>query len=210
MLEDSAYRRLLDVYYSTEKPLPKEHDKVCRLIRAKSRQEKKSVVTILQEFFLLRSDGWINKRADQEIAKYKDKTDKARQSAAVRWDNERNANAMRTHSEGNAPITRTITNKEQEHVGSRKNGARHALIDESPVIQTLPLVDGTDFEVRQSFVAELEPLYPLVDIASSLPLMKGWLIAKPQRRKTRRGIKAFITSWLAREQTEYASEKPAR
>ena len=30
--------------------------------------------------------------------------------------------------------------------------------------------------------------------------MKGWLNSNPTKRKTRRGIKRFINSWLAREQ----------
>lgn len=83
---------------------------------------------------------------------------------------------------------------------SRLNGARQPHVDDSPVVQTLPLVDGTQFEVRQSLVAELEPLYPKVDIPATVNEMKGWLIGHKERRKTRRGIKAFITTWLQKEQ----------
>ncbi|WP_231895572.1 hypothetical protein [Halodesulfovibrio spirochaetisodalis] len=75
----------------------------------------------------------------------------------------------------------------------------------TPLIQqtlicTLPLNDGSAFEVTQEFVAELAPLYPNVDVSQALRAMKGWLIGNQTRRKTRRGIKAFITSWLSREQ----------
>ena len=65
---------------------------------------------------------------------------------------------------------------------------------------TLPLNDGSEFEVTQELVAELVPLYPNVDVLQALRAMKGWLIGNQKRRKTRRGIKAFITSWLSREQ----------
>jgi hypothetical protein len=84
--------------------------------------------------------------------------------------------------------------------GSRKNGARHASTDSSPVIQTLPLREGGDFQVHQSFIAELEPLYPAVDVAATIGEMKGWLIGHPTRRKTRRGVTAFVTRWLQQEQ----------
>ncbi len=30
--------------------------------------------------------------------------------------------------------------------------------------------------------------------------MRGWLLSNKDRRKTRRGISRFITSWLSREQ----------
>lgn len=84
--------------------------------------------------------------------------------------------------------------------GSRKNGAHQPRLDSSPVIQTLPLVKGGEFEVHQSLVAELEPLYPKVDVPATLNEMKGWLIGNPTRRKTRQGITRFITNWLHAEQ----------
>ena len=68
------------------------------------------------------------------------------------------------------------------------------------IICTLPLNDGSDFEVARDLVAELTPLYPNVEVVQALRAMKGWLIGNPKRRKTRRGIKAFITGWLSREQ----------
>lgn len=99
--------------------------------------------------------------------------------------------------------------KEEKHV----NGSRKALAtppDESPVIQTLPLREGRDFPVRQSLVAELEPLYPAVDVAATLNEMKGWLIGNPDRRKTQRGIRRFITSWLQSEQEKYGAAQASR
>ena len=45
-----------------------------------------------------------------------------------------------------------------------------------------------------------QELYPAVDILQELRKMKGWLLSHPKKRKTRRGIKGFITGWLAREQ----------
>jgi hypothetical protein len=86
--------------------------------------------------------------------------------------------------------------------GSAPNGARPAP-DDSPIVITLPLRDGSEFEVRQSLVAELEPLYPAVDVPQTLREMKGWLIGKPERRKTRKGSRAFITTWLKGEQEKH-------
>lgn len=73
MLEDAAYRRLIDAYYTRELPLPVEKKACHRLARAFSKPEKEAVDTVLEEFFSLDADGWHQKRCDQEIEKYSEK-----------------------------------------------------------------------------------------------------------------------------------------
>lgn len=99
ILEDGTYRRMLDIYYASEKPLPLNLSGIYRLVRAKSRDEKTAVDTVLEEFFFRTEEGWRNKRADAEILLSKEKSEKARASAECRWTSGRNAKAMRTHSE---------------------------------------------------------------------------------------------------------------
>lgn len=67
MLEDAAYRRMLDLYYASEKPLPLDLGWLCRLVRADSAEERAAVEFVLQHFFQKFEDGWRNKRADVEI-----------------------------------------------------------------------------------------------------------------------------------------------
>lgn len=67
MIEHGAYRLLLDRYYGTEAGIPA--DQTYRLARARSKEEKQAVDDVLNEFFTLIDGVWINKRADQEIAK---------------------------------------------------------------------------------------------------------------------------------------------
>jgi len=86
--------------------------------------------------------------------------------------------------------------------GSRKNGAHHERIDDSPIVETLPILGGS-FEVHQSLVAELEPLCPAVDIPVTLREMKLWLVGNPSRMKTRKGVRRFISGWLTREQQKW-------
>lgn len=70
----------------------------------------------------------------------------------------------------------------------------------APPVILLPLNDGTDYPVSQEQCQEWAGLYPAVDVIQQLRNMKGWLDSNPPRRKTKRGIKSFITSWLAKEQ----------
>ena len=70
---------------------------------------------------------------------------------------------------------------------------------EAPVVE-LPLNDRTSYVVTCTEVNEYAELYPAVDIVRELRKMRGWCLSNPQKRKTRSGIKKFITGWLAREQ----------
>lgn len=64
----------------------------------------------------------------------------------------------------------------------------------------LTLNDKSLFPITQQDIDGWAELYPNVNILQELRKMKGWLDANPAKRKTSRGIKRFITSWLAREQ----------
>ena len=93
LLEHGVYMRLLQAYYLNEKPLIATE--APRQIGARSQEELDAVQRILTEFFTETPQGFTQKRADKELEKYYDKSQKARESANVRW-------GMRTHSDRNA------------------------------------------------------------------------------------------------------------
>lgn len=71
---------------------------------------------------------------------------------------------------------------------------------ETPIVIKLPLVDKTNYSIIQGQVDDWSELYPAVNVIQELRKMRGWLDANPKNRKTKGGIKRFITNWLAREQ----------
>lgn len=71
----------------------------------------------------------------------------------------------------------------------------------------LTLNDKSEFLVTEDMVTEWTELYPAVDIKQELRKMKGWLDSNPNKRKTKSGIKRFITSWLARTQDSGGNKK---
>jgi uncharacterized protein YdaU (DUF1376 family) len=86
--EDLTYRRLLDLYYQTEKSFDvTDLPKVAR--KVKSNEE--TVMLILHEFFEFNTNdnSWHNKRADSEIKAYQSKADSARKANQIRWGSER-------------------------------------------------------------------------------------------------------------------------
>jgi len=75
LIEDAIYRRLLDAYYLQERPLNCGIASVARQINA--REYEAQVQVVLEEFFQLTNDGWINVRADKEIEHYHSKIEQA-------------------------------------------------------------------------------------------------------------------------------------
>lgn len=71
----------------------------------------------------------------------------------------------------------------------------------------LPLNDKSEFAVTEEMIAEWSELYPAVDVKQDLRKMKGWLDSNPNRRKTKSGIKRFITNWLAKTQDSGGNKK---
>ena len=74
---------MLDVYYLQERPLNVGVASVARQINM--RDHEVEVKAVLEEFFELTDEGWINRRADQEIAKYQEFIAAGRRGAAKRW-----------------------------------------------------------------------------------------------------------------------------
>lgn len=120
-LEDLAYRRIMDLYYSRELPLPNDIEEISRLIRMRTHCE--CIAIVLKDFFTLESDGYRQLRIDTEIHAYKEKSVKASKSAKARWKKvkakqkvkepcEGNANALKTQCEGNAKQEPLTTNHE--------------------------------------------------------------------------------------------------
>lgn len=70
--EDLAYRRLIDLYYTQEAPIPNRTQWVAKRIRMVGRE--RVVGSVLHEFFTLEGAGvdglWRQKRCDAEITRY--------------------------------------------------------------------------------------------------------------------------------------------
>jgi uncharacterized protein YdaU (DUF1376 family) len=117
-IEDIAYRRLLDAYYLSERPLNSGIAVVARQIGLKEHEAE--VHEVLQEFFKLTEDGWINTRADKEIAHFKGKIEQASRAgkaSAERRSNPRSTDVQPTNN--HEPITINQKPVEKKQRGSR-------------------------------------------------------------------------------------------
>lgn len=82
-LERWLYRDMIEVYYDKEAPLPADIAKVCKMIGARTEDEREAVQNVLEIKFELQEDGWHHERCDAAVAAYK---------AAASEDLERQAN----------------------------------------------------------------------------------------------------------------------
>jgi uncharacterized protein YdaU (DUF1376 family) len=179
LLEDGAYRRMLDLCYRTEAPLPLERDKLYRLLRVKGHSEKLAVDVVLGEFFIEGEDGWHQRRVEEELTRAHEKSAKASASAAKRWHSQGNAKAMRTHSEGNAPNSQEpITREKSASHGSRLSAA---------------------WEPRDELRAWAASERPDLDLKTTLAKFRDYWTAKPGKAGVKLDWEATFRNWVREE-----------
>jgi uncharacterized protein YdaU (DUF1376 family) len=104
LLEDLAYRRLLDEYYLHEHPLSASVTDVARQIGFRDHED--SVKFVLDTFFVMTDKGYINPRADKEISHFHSKiaqASNAGKASAQRRLNARSTDVQPTNNQ--QPIT---------------------------------------------------------------------------------------------------------
>ena len=143
-----TYLRLLWKYYSDEKPISGEVEDLAFVMRS----DEKTVRLLLRHYFTETPDGWTNKRCDEEIQTFKDKSESASKSAKARWEN---AKAMQSKSERNANASKSDANERvldanQEPItNNQEPNKKH----KAPAIADAELFPGVDPQVVSDFKA---------------------------------------------------------
>lgn len=74
-------------------------------------------------------------------------------------------------------------------------------------VEKIVLNDGTEWQCPLKDYEEFKRLYPGVDVDSEFRKMRAWSLNNATKRKTLRGIKRFVNSWLSREQDKPKVQK---
>ena len=194
--EDLAYRRLLDMYYDTEGAIPNDIPRVSRRIRMGIEVTK----NVLDEFFELTDEGYKNRRADAEIAKYYQFL--ARQKAnGIKGGRPKKptGNPRATQVEPKKTLTNTqypITIEEKEKVKKEK----------------LVCPDGVQPETWESFVqarkAKKAVVTPTVVKRIAQEAQKaGWSLENALAECVARGWQGFKAEWVADKQQKNVGER---
>ena len=193
--EHYIYRTLLDECYLTELPLNPDIRELMRDLRLTSDQ-KPALEYILNKYFELTDDGYINDKVNRVLSKAYAKSEKARASVQVRWDKyerkkngyERNTNVEQTNSERNTNAILPNTHNPIPNNPKKKTATKRF------VAPTLKQVK--DYKQEKSL--NLDPAQ-FIDFYES----KGWLVGKTKMRDW----KAAARGWSNRETKESGNGK---
>jgi uncharacterized protein YdaU (DUF1376 family) len=172
LLEDLAYRRLLDYYYDSEKPIPND----IPLVSRKMRLDAEVIQTVLNEFFVLTPDGYKNHRADQEIASYHEYMAKQKANGS------KGGRPKKTQTKPTANPSQTQNNPNQEPLTNNHKPNKNA----TSVAVVVP--DWIPLETWEAFIQMRKRIgKPATDYAMKL------LVAKLDRfRSNGQDIKAVL------------------
>ena len=188
-MEDLCYRRLLDWYYLHEVPIPLDLNETARQIRMRTHTD--CIAIVLQEYFEQTEIGWIHHRANAEISKAGDKSQKASESAKARWNktNKTDTNAMRTHSESNA--THNTVHITQDTINKK------ATVVATPV--------GVSQSVWDDFVKHRKALKAQISMTAITRIEQeankaGWTLEQALTECVAQGWRGFKAEWVAVKQ----------
>jgi uncharacterized protein YdaU (DUF1376 family) len=167
--EDLAYRRLLDMYYDMETPIPLNINWVSRRIKL----DPDVVQNVLNDMFTLSEDGWVHSRCDSEIKKYHSKADSARKANQIRWESEKNlkSDADQILTNNHKPITnkkeiKTMTLERPDDVSEELwiEFKQHRKSKKAPITE----------RVLKSLRSEAEKANLTLSQAMEKMMVKGW------------------------------------
>jgi uncharacterized protein YdaU (DUF1376 family) len=190
LLEHGVYRQLLDTYYLSESPFPDDEEWLMRTHCARTADEMQALKTVLKDFFLLKDGYWHHKGCEKVIKQYRNKSEKAAASAKARWD--KDANALRTQSEGNANH-KPITNNHKP-------------------IKKIQAPEGVSSEVWDSFLAQRQKARAVVTETVIVAIKNeaakaGWSLEQALTEITARGWRGFKAEWVREKEYKNVGDR---
>jgi len=181
LLEDLAYRRILDLYYLHERPLNGDATFVAKQIGM--RDDAATVRDVLNEFFERTPEGYVNGRADKEIAHYHSKIEQA--SRAGKASAERRLNARSTDEQPN--IKQETINIKQE---TKKKATGVAM------------PEGISQSVWDEFIAhrkakKAKVTQLVIEGIGKEASKAGWLLEDALKETIVRNWQSFKAEWVA-------------
>lgn len=183
LAEHGAYSKLLDRYYLDGK-LAADKPRLYVICACRTEEERAAVDRVIAQYFTACETGLRQERVEREIEEY------------------RQFRASRSRAGDRGAAARAAMKEEKPRPAKRLNGARATFADSGDIIERIPLNTGEEFDVRTSFVAELERSYPAVDVPLTLREIRAWCVSNPKQCKTATGVRRFLNSWIAREQNK--------
>jgi uncharacterized protein YdaU (DUF1376 family) len=179
LYEDLAFRRLLDLYYTSEKPIPNKTHEVSRRIRMVKQETE--VQTVLEEFFLFdkENDCWFHKRCDDTILAYKAKAERNREVGKL----------------GGRPKLNPDANQEETQVVSKHNLNQEPLTSNHKPKREKATVVACPPDVDQQIWDDWKQLRKAKKAPVTETVVKS---ARKEAAKANMAFSDFLSVWCAR------------
>lgn len=199
LAEAGAYIRLMCRCW-LKGTLPADTAELAKLCGATPGQMAKFWPAI-SKCFIQRSDGrWTHPRLEKERKKQSEYRRRQSDAAAMRWDKQRNAAAQASHSQRNA-LQSPISDLQSPSTTSLPNGSAVVSGEASspPSVFIYPTVGALQtWELSEAQLGEWVDSYPNLDVRAECSRALTWLRANQAKRKTARGMPAFLVNWFNR------------
>ena len=196
--QDLIYRRILDHYYITEKPIEKDIDFVAVKLRIVGYED--DLKFVLKYLFEEKDDGWHNSRCDEEISVYHKRIVLAKENGSKGGRKKQpNPNPTLTQPLASANPTLTQPLANQEPVTSNHNSTIDKSIDRDAQGAQPPTTNEQEnvevvvsfSESQEQWVQELSRNYPDLDVAACLQDFLRF-VRKKQGNPSRNGFIGFL------------------
>ena len=175
--EDLAYRRLLDMYYDTELPIPNNIPLVSRKLRINADVVK----TVLDEFFDLTEDGFKNFRAENEIAEYRKFIEKQKANGS------KGGRPKKSHRKPTANPIQTQNNPNQEPITT----------NQEPIVKaTKGSRLSADFELHETWTEFCQTERPDLNPQKVFDSFKDYWTAKAGNQGVKLDWQATWRNWV--------------
>ena len=197
LLEDLAYRRLLDEYYLHEQPLVTGVEALARQIGM--RDHATEIKFVLECFFELTDAGWVNSRADREISKYREYAEAGKRGAAKRWGGYSPPNAEPMQTINHKPITN------KKNIYATPDGVSESVWQDFVILRkskkaaiTQTAINGLEREAKKAHLS--------LEAALRMCCERGWIGFKADWVQGHNGIKSSEKQ-LAAARTIFGDER---
>lgn len=192
LMEDLAYRRMIDLYYLHERPLSECSDDVARDIGM--REHLAEVEYVLSKFFQKTDQGYANKRIDKEIKAYKNKIRQAqeagRASAEARARKALEREAKRKSNDRSTDSSTTVQPTNNHKPITNNKGKKSSRFTPPTLQEVVDYCDEKKIKINcETFIDFYES--------------KNWYVGKNKMKSWQHAV----NNWF-RRQKEFASTQP--
>jgi uncharacterized protein YdaU (DUF1376 family) len=181
--------------------LPNSPTEIAKMLKLNPSRFTKLWSGVLSECWVENSSGrLVNPRQERERQKQNEYRRRQTDKANTRWHKPGNAAALpERHASGNAlqssSLSLSLKKKEKDICAEPQS-------DSTPIVMNFPVVGNpnqVEWALHQGRIDAWQVAYPNLDVLAECRRAEVWTRANPDRRKTAKGMPAFLVKWMNRQ-----------